>query len=101
MTDNSDFIVAMAAVTESAAKFASDLANAFSILAANIVVAAKQMCNSISNDTGALTKDIYLYTHYPKVYNLAHYARKTKTRKKNTRRLEKYWRKYRGDNKIC
>lgn len=46
-------------------------------------------------------KTLYLTTHYPKIWHLAHYARKTKTRKKNTRRLEKYWRRYHGDNKIC
>lgn len=101
MTDNMDFNTAMAAVQKSAAQFASDLSTAFGILAESIGTTVKQMCDSLPYTTGELTKNIYLYTHYPKVYNLANYARKAKTRKKNTRRLEKYWRRYHGDNKIC
>lgn len=38
---------------------------------------------------------------YPKVYNLAFNHPKERVRKKNLSRLEKYWRKQNGNNKVC
>ena len=42
-----------------------------------------------------------LQTEYPRVYNLAFNHPKERVRKKNLSRLEKYWRKQNGNNKVC
>lgn len=87
----------------------SHIKEVFSQLADAIVEAFKALKNAIAEAVSKciipainrLMKQVYKLVAPPKLYHLAYYAKKGRTRKKNLKRIKRYfWREYHGSNKI-
>lgn len=81
----------------------------FNQLADAIVEAFRALKNAIAEAVSKciipvinrLMKQVHKLVAPPKLYHLAYYAKKGRTRKKNLNRIKRYiWREYHGSNKV-
>lgn len=65
-----------------------------------IAEALRQLFAGIENIFDKVRRNLYRLAVPPRVYHLAYHAKKGRTRKKNMRRIQRYWEELYGYNKI-